>query len=274
MDYREVVSSPPYDRIVRCVWFLTGRSNEYRPQPVVPDGRLELLVHRADPFSRIQSNGSARVQDSALVAGQLTGPIHLQPGPIIDVMGIRLTPLGAHAILDLPLDELTNSVIPLRDVRPRLASLLITESHRRASHADRAHSITRHLGRWLANEIDPLMERADHALSVGTSVDLLARRTGMTMRTLQRRFRRETGLSPKVYQRVVRFRMAFSLLQEGRNGARVAAASGYYDQAHMIRDFTQFAGTSPGSFFESNPALARAFSTANHGATEDPKTNY
>ena len=273
MDYREVVSRPPYDRLVHCVWFLTGRSGEYRPQPVVPDGRLELLVHRADPFSSIHSDGSTRPQDTVLVAGQLTGPIHLQPGSMIDVIGIRLTPLGAHAVLDLPLNALTNSVVALRDVRPRLASLFLTEAHRRGSHQDRAGAMTKLLGRSMLTDIDPLMEHADQLLSSGRSIDALSHRPGITIRTLQRRFQRDVGVAPKVYQRVVRFRRAFSLLQQEQNGARVAAVSGYYDQAHMIRDFTQFAGAAPTSFFRSDPALAQAFSTANHDDTKFTKNS-
>lgn len=268
MKYTEVAVEAPFDRLIHCVWFLTGRSAEYQPQPVVPDGRLELLVHRADAFSRIHSDGSHQIQDTVLVAGQLTGPIHLQPGSMIDVVGIRLTPLGAHAILDLPLSELTNAVVSLPDVHPRLASILTTEAHRRGSHRERAHATMKLVGRQLLTDIDPFMELADRSLSVGTSLEVVARRSGATLRTLQRRFHREVGLSPKVYQRVVRFRRAFSLLQEDRNGARVAAVSGYYDQAHLIRDFTQFAGAPPTTFFRSDPALAQAFSTTNHRGTE------
>jgi transcriptional regulator GlxA family with amidase domain len=118
------------------------------------------------------------------------------------------------------------------------------------------------------------MEHADRSLSGGTSLDVVARRSAMTMRTLQRRFHREVGLSPKIYQRVVRFRRAFRMLSEAGGGswAQVAVRNGYYDQAHLIRDFSHFAGASPRSFFGSSHTLAQAFSTANHGGTETMET--
>jgi AraC-like DNA-binding protein len=108
--------------------------------------------------------------------------------------------------------------------------------------------------------MDPVMQRAVGALRSGILLEDLARRSGMSMKTLQRRFHNEVGLSPKAYQRVVRFRRAFRLLQGNRNGAEVAAMAGYYDQAHLIREFTRLAGSSPRRFFRpEEPTLAQAF---------------
>jgi AraC-like DNA-binding protein len=39
----------------------------------------------------------------------------------------------------------------------------------------------------------------------------------------------------------------------------VATCAGYYDQAHLTREFRRFAGASPSEFFRVDPALARAF---------------
>lgn len=271
LDYREFAAPPPLDRLVHCIWFLSGRGDQYQPQPVVPDGRIELLVHRADPFSRIEPTGLLRIQESLLLAGQLTRPIHLLAGPVIDVIGVRLTPWGAHALLRLPLCDITDEVISLRDVHPRVAPALEAAASRPGSPDDRVHAILTLLGRMLSGGVEKGMEYTTGLLSSGFSGSIsgLARRSGMSLKTLQRRFQIEVGLPPKVYQRIVRFRRAFRLLQREQHAARVSAAVGYYDQAHMIRDFNEFAGSSPGSFFGSNPALAQAFLTTNHGDTKD-----
>jgi transcriptional regulator GlxA family with amidase domain len=63
-----------------------------------------------------------------------------------------------------------------------------------------------------------------------------------------------------VMRRVLRFRRAFRMLDQAPPGtwAQVAAHAGYFDQAHLIRDFRQFAGAAPSEFFGTEPELARA----------------
>ena len=64
-------------------------------------------------------------------------------------------------------------------------------------------------------------------------------------------FRRQLGVSPKAYARLLRFEHASALLSElpsdpGRTVADVAIAAGYYDQSHLTRDFTAMARHDPG----------------------------
>lgn len=70
----------------------------------------------------------------------------------------------------------------------------------------------------------------------------------------------ETGLAPKLLMRVLRFRRAFRLLDRSAAGGwgRVAVSAGYFDQAHLIREFREFAGAAPSVFWESDPELSRA----------------
>jgi AraC-like DNA-binding protein len=95
----------------------------------------------------------------------------------------------------------------------------------------------------------------------GTALRNVAAASGVTLRTLQRRFRDDVGVGPKQYQRIVRFRRAMRLLQQGgfRGAARAATLAGYYDQAHFIRDFRRFAGTTPSRFHREGADLAVTF---------------
>ncbi|MGH9135292.1 MAG: helix-turn-helix domain-containing protein, partial [Ilumatobacteraceae bacterium] len=76
----------------------------------------------------------------------------------------------------------------------------------------------------------------------------LARETAWSRQHLTRRFREEFGLAPKVAGRVVRFERAYRMLRSTPSFvtiAQVAAVCGYYDQAHLDREFKALAGASP-----------------------------
>ena len=53
------------------------------------------------------------------------------------------------------------------------------------------------------------------------------------------------GLGPKTFARIVRLHAALQSIRQGQSLSDVAVACGYYDQAHMARDFRQLAATSP-----------------------------
>jgi AraC-like DNA-binding protein len=94
----------------------------------------------------------------------------------------------------------------------------------------------------------------------GTTVATLATRLGTTPRSLQRLFADWVGVSPKWVLRRHRVHLAAELL--GRDPALdlagLAAAVGYYDQAHFTGDFVRAVGVAPGEYARTcAAALAR-----------------
>ncbi|MEO5874340.1 MAG: helix-turn-helix domain-containing protein, partial [Streptosporangiaceae bacterium] len=80
----------------------------------------------------------------------------------------------------------------------------------------------------------------------GISVAALALETGWSERRLSGRFRAEIGLPPKAAARVVRFDRARRLgAARPRLLADLAAEAGYFDQAHLAREFRALAGCPP-----------------------------
>lgn len=81
-----------------------------------------------------------------------------------------------------------------------------------------------------------------------TSTSVLAATAGWSRQHFTRRFDDEFGLGPKLASRVVRFERARRMIETRPavvSMASVAAACGYYDQAHLSRDFTELAGCTP-----------------------------
>jgi AraC-like DNA-binding protein len=74
----------------------------------------------------------------------------------------------------------------------------------------------------------------------------LARQAGFSRRHFGGRFMSEFGIAPKAAARIFRFERACRLfLRSPRRIADVAMASGFHDQAHMVREWHTLAGCSP-----------------------------
>src|SRR5207302_9762038 len=109
--------------------------------------------------------------------------------------------------------------------------------------------------RRLADSTSPLpavewswehLRRTGGRAPIGTLADEL----GWSHRRLIARFQEQIGLAPKTLARVIRFDRAVSLLRaRGRSSlAEIAYDCGYFDQAHMNRDFRELAGMTPVTF--------------------------
>lgn len=76
----------------------------------------------------------------------------------------------------------------------------------------------------------------------------LASETGYSECYIRRSFEQIHGISPKVFERFVRFQNMLKDIGEQPEQVeieRLAAACGYYDQSHMMKDFKSFTGTTP-----------------------------
>ena len=251
MDYEEIPASPPLRPWVRCLWHLRGEAEPAaRADRVVPDGCPEIVLQRGDPFREYQaSQGPERVQaPRTLLAGQLTEPLWLTPTGRVDCLGIRFEPHGLTAFLDTPLAEITNARHDLRVLDADFADRLRCASTAAPPLAALQSELERRLRTrsstppsWIPEAVRRIDDHAGACRIGEWSVDL-----GVDPRRLQRGFGRAVGLTPKRLQRVLRFQKVYRRLEEATCAADLALECGYYDQAHMIRDFQQFAGRSPG----------------------------
>jgi AraC-like DNA-binding protein len=93
----------------------------------------------------------------------------------------------------------------------------------------------------------------------------VARSLGVSERHLRRVFRDAVGVSPKSFARLARFHRALDAARRGSSWARVAATTGYCDQAHLIDDFRAIAGATPARLHDRAPRRRRVTSDRVHG---------
>jgi AraC-like DNA-binding protein len=87
------------------------------------------------------------------------------------------------------------------------------------------------------------------------AVDQLAYAANMTLKTFERKFQEQVGVKPKLFERLHRFNRALEFKSEKPNASwtEISFLTGYYDQNHFIKEFSEFAGMPPVSFFKNSP---------------------
>lgn len=196
----------------------------------------------------------AREREESFLAGLHDGPAFVRPASRSwSCIELRLTPTAAHRILGVPMHELTNRTVPLAEVVPE-ASEVLERIREQTSWPQRFVLVEQMLLARLrdAPEPTPEIEWSWHELrrtSGHAAITSLARELDWSHRRLIARFREHIGLGPKAVARVVRFdRAARALRTPSRGLADVAYDCGYFDQAHMNRDFRALGGTTPVAF--------------------------
>lgn len=166
-----------------------------------------------------------------------------------------MTPAGAAALFGVPAGALSHQVVHLDAVVPDVAALLVERlAGARSWRARWAILDEALLGRLSPDDVmAPELAHAWSALVRGhgaIEIGELADSVGWSRPHLSRRFTTAFGLSPKVMSRVVRFERAQRMLRlpPRPSLASVAALCGSADQAHMTRDFHEFAGSSPSAW--------------------------
>ena len=165
---------------------------------------------------------------------------------------VDLTPLGARRLVGIPMHEMFNRDLALRDALGPAGDRLEQGVNAAAGWTERLDMVEAYLLRRLARGAPPRQEvrRAGGALYASGGrlpISTIMRETGWSARYLSVRFRDEVGVPPKLFAQLVRFRRAVELLAAADPGdlAWVAAAAGYADQSHLSREVRRFSGLSP-----------------------------
>ena len=165
---------------------------------------------------------------------------------------VTLTPLAAHRLFRVPMHTLARRVVELDELLGREADRLAERLHGAPTWPARFQIVDETIRGHVADAPEPSPGVAwayQRLLATAgrVRVGALASELGWSRKRLAARFREEVGLPAKSLARVLRFRQAVRLLErdDDRSLGEIALDCGYFDQAHLNRDFRSFAGCTP-----------------------------
>ena len=222
---------------------------------VLPTGRASLVVRVSPEPVRVfaaDDEPRGRTFGHAVVGGARSSYYVRDTSRPSIAFGVQFRPGGAAAFLGVPAEELAERHTSLDDLwgsdvqrlRERLLSAPSAAEQFTIFAAELAARARR------ARAIHPAVAAALRALgncNGPAAVDEAWRASGFSRRHFIAVFQREVGLSPKVFARIQRFQGV--LRSPSRTGwADRAAAGGYADQSHLVREFRALAGVAPSRY--------------------------
>lgn len=229
----------------------TTKQPPLRAYPANPEEGFRFLI-TGKLFSNNPATGITSETPTISIIGQPTARqnlqitheylmfyVRLQPGSLFKLLGIPMSMLidqhiDATAILGKEIDELYER---LGSCLAYDAMIRIMDNYflKKLSCSKTKRQPIDHIGRMiLQNPQEFNLEKA-------------AKEACLSYRQFEKRFEQLVGVTPKYYSRICRFYEAFALKENSPDldWLSVAVRTGYNDYQHLVKDFKEFAGTTP-----------------------------
>ncbi len=259
-SYGLFASVSPHEQNGRPVVAEQGRQEFSAGDPLadhlISNGYVMLFFNLGDPLGVEDHLRKELLPGRSHVLGALTRPGKFVFGRRVELLGVMFRTGHAAPFLDVSARELTDRFTALSDLWGAAGQALEDDLRELRTTPQRIQRLEQALVERLARVRPPDLRFVSLAEFVlreqgAVSVEGLSAASGLSRQHLARKFQDIVGVSPKLFCRLVRFHAVLSqvVTRASLDWAGLAAEYGYYDQAHLISEFKEFTGLTPGQFF-------------------------
>ena len=254
MLYLSYRPGPPLNEFVDYFWLIQDGQTQ-RLEKILPCGAIELVINLKNNEIHIHDPDHPeryRQFSGAVFSGTYSRSFICNAFQHEAIMGVHFKVAGAFPFLDTDASELSNTHAnladlwgnPGRELRERLCLAVTPQQRFRIMEAALKDRLRYYPSRQLKMKIALSM------FSTGGDVVLVrdvSRQLGLPQRRFIQMFNSHVGLTPKLFCRILRFQQARVLAEKlaTPDWAELAVNCGYFDQSHLIKDFQEFAGSTP-----------------------------
>lgn len=228
----------------------------------MPTATVELIINLKEDLTRTyerRDNVKFQTMPGSIVSGMHTEFFVIDTAEQQCVMGVHFKPGGAFPFLNLPADELRNRHVALEDLWGRSATNEVRERLLAARSLNERYRIVEDLLFRIAfkplesssqnGAVNYALERFIFASGM-QKIAAVTDEIGLSQRRFIEVFKQKVGMPPKAFCRVMRFQQAIKKIARGPAASEIdwadlALDCGYFDQAHFVHDFRNFAGITP-----------------------------
>lgn len=264
MNYQTFHPHPDLDALIKCYWILEVHAGkDSGKQRIVPDGCIEMIFILGDDIKRYTSEDKFIIQPRAIIIGQITEPLFIEPTGYVNSFAVRFYPYGFANFSGTAIKNLANKETPInllfgddpaKELEQKIINALNTKH--------RIEIVEDFLLQKLKDKatIDNIVKATVDTLLLtegSEAINSILKNHLSKRRQLERKFFKQVGISPKQLGKIIRLQTALKMLlnQQYESLTKIAYESNYYDQAHFIKDFKEFTGTNPKDFLTDKELL-------------------
>lgn len=267
MHYKTFEPDQNLTAFIKCYWTLESpKEKTVEKQTIVPDGCMEMIFHYGDLYKQYLDNGNSIIQPRCFVIGQLTRPLEIEPAGETGIFSVRFHPEGFLPLTTIPIKAMENTTVSLDKMFGKDGQEIGQQILNASSTSKRITLIEKFLLDRLIDieTIDRIVRSTIETIITANgqlSVDELSRLNKVNRKQLLRKFSSAIGLSPKQLSRTFRLQSALKMLLNDQfsNLAHLAYENEYYDQAHFIKEFKEFTGSTPKEFYGTHLKMSSLF---------------
>lgn len=246
VSYSELLPDSRLREFIYCYWQLntTHTLSEQFNYRVVADGCIDIFFELSNP------------KDS-YVMGFCEKFTVFPLANSFNYVGIRFLPAMLPQLFDINAKELTNRFEALADVIPAMFKFIYHDLHAEQSQKQIKEAFDAYFLKVVSKAALDIDNRLYDAIQIILKKSGMVEiesdlNTGISPRQLRRLFEFYIGDTAKTFSKVVRFQNILKAKPSSQmlRKNKLFFDLGYYDQAHFIKEFKNFYGSTPGQAFE------------------------
>lgn len=246
MGIQAYLPNENYQHFIKEYWNLTAeQQQEGKPVSILPDGSIEIVFNYGDTYTVSIGEKKYVIEPGIYLRGVCLNPIVLQMGKKIAIWGIRVNPIWVQLYLNHPLKESYESVINLNHFAlPQNIESISNESF--------IQYITNSIDWAKKTKIDTQILQGIELMESykgNVKMDELASACFLSLSAFERKFKKQMGLSPKMYCQLIRFKSIVNqiLSQKKIEQTEIIYEHSLTDHSHLNKITKDFSNETPTS---------------------------
>jgi len=261
MIFKDFHPSPQLQEFVeiyhlRHFVFSNNKKLPFKPYPPRPEQCIAFYP-RGSELTELVPDGVKIKKPRSVITGQFTNRINRYSSNEFMILIVVFKPGALHRLTGISFQQVMNNHVDLEAIFAT-ETRQVNERLNSCNDYDEMISIIEAYLLKMAKNINIESRPSDEVLMLLAnkpqkySLDWLAREACLSPRQLERKFYQYLGVCPKTFARIVRFDQSYNMRLKfpKDDWLSIAVACGYHDYQHMVRDYKEFANTTPNLLFD------------------------